>query len=146
MTHLVFLPHDGAVIVNEVDEGAESLAARITAGEWQPPHPYQNMKLRKGGLRALTWGSLVVVMQVDHLSIPTQSHILLPAGFSELEQKILQYAVDGLSNKEIAQQLKLSLRSISRHIERIKTRLGVETRAESMTRAIQLGLIRMKKN
>lgn len=137
MTHLVFLPHDGAVIVNEVDESAESLAARVIAGEWQPPPPYQ-----KGGLRALTWDSLVVVMPVDY---STQQNQEPGSALNQIELEILQSAAEGLSNKEIAHRFNLSLRSVSRHIDRIKLRMGVETRAQTLTRATQLGLIRMKK-
>lgn len=142
MTHLVFLPHDGAVIVNEVDEGAESLAARITAGEWQPPPPYHKTTLSKGGLRALAWDNLVVVMPIDYISQPDHNR---GSGLTDLDMEILQCASEGMNNKEIAQRFNLSLRSVSRHIDKIKERMGVETRAQTLARATQLGLIRMKK-
>jgi len=146
MTHLVFLPNDGAVIVNETDESAESLAARVIAGEWLPPPPYQNWNASgKVGLRALTWGSLVLVMPVDFAPAAAQSPPTPRHTLTERDIQFLQYAAEGLSNKEIAARMSLSLRSVARQIDRIKLRLGVETRAQTIGRATQLGLVRMKK-
>ena len=47
----------------------------------------------------------------------------------------------GDTNKAIAAQLVLSVRTIDRHVSNIFTKLGVSTRAAAVARAHELGLL-----
>ena len=51
-------------------------------------------------------------------------------GLSAREKQIVGYAIQGLSNKAIAEQLFITERTVKFHAERIYRKLGIRTRAE----------------
>lgn len=54
---------------------------------------------------------------------------------SQREVEVLRLLAEGLSNKEIAQQLYISLRTVKYHITNIFTKLNVENRTQAVSRA-----------
>ena len=60
---------------------------------------------------------------------------------TERQREILQLIVEGRANKEIADILHLSVKTIEFHRARIMMRLGVKTVAELTKVALQQGLI-----
>jgi len=62
---------------------------------------------------------------------------------SPREHEILNHLVGGRSNKEIANQLKLSVRTIETHRETIRRKLGAERIADLIRQAVRLGLVKM---
>jgi non-specific serine/threonine protein kinase len=46
------------------------------------------------------------------------------------QAEIAELVADGLTSKEIAERLTISLRTAESHVEAIRTRLGFHTRAE----------------
>ena len=54
------------------------------------------------------------------------------------ESEILGLLTEGLTNKEIAQRLALSSRTVETHVARILAKLGVNTRARAVARAVSL--------
>ena len=59
------------------------------------------------------------------------------------EIEVLQLICDGLSNREIAEKLKLSANTVSVHRTNIMSRIGVHKTAELVVYAIQNGLVRL---
>ena len=57
---------------------------------------------------------------------------------TEREREILDLLVQGLSNKRIATQLYLSVRTVEGHLANIYTRLGVHSRTEAMLIAVKI--------
>jgi two-component system, NarL family, nitrate/nitrite response regulator NarL len=57
------------------------------------------------------------------------------------ESEALQLLAQGLSNKEIAQRLKISEHTAKFHVNAILGKLGVQSRTEAVVRAARLGLI-----
>lgn len=57
------------------------------------------------------------------------------------EQDILRFILDGYNNHEIAQALYVSKAAIKTHINHVFTKLGVQDRAQAVTRAQQLRLL-----
>lgn len=53
------------------------------------------------------------------------------------EQEVLALVCDGLSNKEIAQHLLLSVRTVENHLANIYSKLGVHSRTEAAVLALQ---------
>ena len=60
---------------------------------------------------------------------------------SERELEILKLLATGLSNKEIAAQLFLSLNTVKVHLRNIFAKLGVQSRTEATLIAIQRGYV-----
>ena len=65
----------------------------------------------------------------------------LPDHFSERELEVLRLAAKGMSNKEIASELALSVRTVQSHLGNIFDKLGVSSRTEAVLRALKEGWI-----
>jgi DNA-binding NarL/FixJ family response regulator len=68
----------------------------------------------------------------------------LPEHFSERELQVLKLAAKGMSNKEIAAQLALSVRTVQSHLGNIFDKLGVSSRTEAVLRALKEGWISLE--
>jgi len=64
-----------------------------------------------------------------------------PEGLTDRQREILQLIVEGRGNKEIADILHVSVKTVEFHRARIMVRLGVKTVAELTKVALQQGLI-----
>ncbi len=60
------------------------------------------------------------------------------------EREILALLVDGLTNKEIAQRLIVSHRTVETHVERVLGKLEVGSRSRAIAKAIRLGLVSLE--
>jgi DNA-binding NarL/FixJ family response regulator len=65
----------------------------------------------------------------------------LPAGLSEREAEVLSLAVRGLSNRQIAEALVVSPKTVGHHLENIYSKIGVSTRVGATLFALQQGLV-----
>ena len=61
------------------------------------------------------------------------------------ELEILQHLAEGKTNRQISEELYLSLSTVKRHLERIISKLGVSDRTQAAVRALELGFIDHKK-
>ena len=59
-------------------------------------------------------------------------------GLSARQKQVLQFIAEGRSNKEIAEQLVLSLRTVERHVADLYTKLDIRNRAEATAYAMNL--------
>ena len=57
------------------------------------------------------------------------------------EREILELLAAGLTNREIAQRLILSARTVETHVARVTGKLGVNSRARAVARAVALGIV-----
>jgi HD-GYP domain-containing protein (c-di-GMP phosphodiesterase class II) len=64
-----------------------------------------------------------------------------PAGLTPREVEVLRLAARGLSNKEIAERLVISPKTVGNHIEHIYTKIDASTRAAASLFAMQHGLL-----
>lgn len=57
------------------------------------------------------------------------------------ERQVLALIADGGTNREVAEQLGLSAKTVNRHVENIFDKLGVSSRAAAVAKALKTGLI-----
>lgn len=65
----------------------------------------------------------------------------LPAGLTEREVEVLRLAARGLRNKEIAEQLSISARTVGHHLAHIYDKTGRRTRTGASLFAVEHGLL-----
>lgn len=73
--------------------------------------------------------------------LPTEPEPDPFAGLSHREREVLLFLVDGRSNREIAETLSLSLRTVENHVQHILTKLNVDSRTTAATYAVRHGLV-----
>ena len=71
---------------------------------------------------------------------PTSGARILSA-LSPRETDILTLIAEGLSNKEIARSLYIGPETVKSHLKSVFSKLGVEKRAQAVSRAQTLGLV-----
>jgi DNA-binding NarL/FixJ family response regulator len=81
-------------------------------------------------------GETVIDRSLLKTELPGERHRLTPR-----ELEVLQLICDGLSNKDIAARLKLSVNTVAVHRANIMTALGVHKTAELVVYALQHGLV-----
>jgi DNA-binding NarL/FixJ family response regulator len=94
-------------------------------------------------IKAVTRGLLAFDPALTQSLFPSQplfiNHNVEPPTPRELE--VLQQLAEGLTNKAIAQRLKISEHTVKFHMNSILGKLNVQSRTEAVVRATQLGLI-----
>jgi DNA-binding NarL/FixJ family response regulator len=70
--------------------------------------------------------------QADMLAVP----------LSQREREVVQLLAEGLTNREIADTLTVSVGTVKAHVEHILTKLGVSDRTQAAVRVVELGLYR----
>ena len=69
------------------------------------------------------------------------AHTALVEALSERELSVLRYLPSRLSNREIGDELFVSLNTVKSHLKTIYRKLDVERRDDAVRRARQLGLL-----
>jgi NarL family two-component system response regulator LiaR len=147
MARLLFLPNDDTVLLLQSDLSPDDLVCAVLQGKWSPPALYDIRS--RPAFRAVRLGSFVIVAPVEPLSAEGSGQrgagIMRPLRLSQRQTDVLQALCEGLTDKEIAARLGISPHTITNHIGILKSRLGTRTRAQSISRAVALGLVKMKK-
>jgi len=85
-------------------------------------------------------GARLDAQQLSGSGTPT-----LPAGLTEREVEVLQLVAAGKTNNEIAADLYLSAKTVSRHLSNIFTKIGVTSRASATAFAFEHGLVQSRR-
>jgi NarL family two-component system response regulator LiaR len=81
---------------------------------------------------------------VDRLITPGGKETAAAEALSEREMEVLRLAATGVSNKDIAQQLFLSPRTVQVHLGNIFGKLGVASRTEAVLYALRKGWLTLE--
>lgn len=85
-------------------------------------------------------GAHLDAKQVDDDSAPPA-----PAGLTDREVEVLRLIAAGMTNNEIASELFLSVKTVSRHLSNIFTKIGVSSRSAATAYAFEQGLVEPKR-
>ena len=72
---------------------------------------------------------------------PTTRGVPPPNPLTPRETEVVVLLATGKTNRQIGQELYMSLSTVKRHVERIIKKLGVSDRTQAAVRAIELGLL-----
>jgi DNA-binding NarL/FixJ family response regulator len=72
---------------------------------------------------------------------PPSRRVALPDGITPREAEVLALVAQGLTNREVADVLVLSERTVARHLANLYTKIGVTTRTAATTYAHRHGLV-----
>lgn len=81
-----------------------------------------------------------VTAEPPHASIDQQAQPLVEP-LSPRELEVLHLVAEGLSNREIAANLVISVRTVKKHVQNIHGKLGVQRRTQAVARARELDLL-----
>lgn len=95
-------------------------------------------------VRSVYEGKLVLKSSLNIPSVEGPTNDPSQTKMTEREIEVLNLAAQGLTNKAIGFKLSISDRTVQGHLANIYERLGVSSRTEAVTRAVQLNLINVK--
>ena len=138
-------------------ESNAALTSLEQALAWAEPEGYVRLFLEAGpgvipllrkaasrDLRPRYAGRLLAAFGVDqrHAVSPVQAIEAqpLPEPLTPRELEVLRLICEGLSNRDIAEQLTVTLNTVKKHSSHIYGKLGVRSRAQAIVQAQQLGL------
>ena len=84
----------------------------------------------------------VIEHLISPVSSPTEAQAIEP--LSEREMEVLNLAAKGISNKDIAEQLSLSPRTVQAHLGNIFNKLGVASRTEAVLYGLRRGWLTLE--
>jgi DNA-binding NarL/FixJ family response regulator len=65
----------------------------------------------------------------------------VPNSLTPRETEVLVCLASGKTNRQIAEELHLSLSTVKRHLEHILPKLGVSDRTQAAVKAVEMGLL-----
>jgi DNA-binding NarL/FixJ family response regulator len=100
-------------------------------------------------IRGVYYGEAVVDLiairkAAEELLGPRREYSRNPPKLHLRELEVLQLAAKGMSNKDIAQQLYISIRTVQSHFRSIFTKVGAGSRTEAVYHALHNGWIRLE--
>lgn len=92
-------------------------------------------------VQAAALGSTYLDPQIAHLVLGRMSVPEAETELSERELNVLRRVADGLSNKEIAEALGLSVATVKLHVQELLYKLSASDRTQAAVKALRQGLI-----
>lgn len=92
-------------------------------------------------IRAAALGSTYLDPQIAHIVLGQVNVPQSEVQLSPREIEVLRCIADGLSNKEIAQKLGISLSTVKTHIEDVLEKLSASDRTQAAVKALRQGLL-----
>lgn len=140
MTKLIFILDENTLAALEIPRPAEELAAALRRGDALPEAGALNPQ-GQPGWRVLLLGGLVIVDldpgSAAALPLPAAPEQANPAehaapALTPRQRQVLDLLRQGLTTRQIAFRLKISIRSVHFHVAALKAALGAQTRAQTI--------------
>ena len=141
MTKIFIIIDPITSITLQVNESADSVVQMINKQSWVYPDPLSRVLKNKANvsLKAVNlqeWVFVIVESNQNTKNTIDQQNL------SKRQRQVLKLLSEGLSNKQIAERLNVSMRMVNLHLAAIKTKLGTKTNAQSVSKGTVLGYCR----
>jgi len=133
-----------AVIILTVFEDEEKIVRAICAGAAGYLLKSAPLDEIAQALRSVLGGGAAITPRIARRVLDLFSRLQPPRGdygLTPREREVLQFAVEGLSKKEIAARTTLSIHTVDTHLRRIYEKLEVNTRSGAVAKALKEGLV-----
>ena len=117
--------------------GERDSAIRTITGAYRTARQLASKPLARGCAQALD----AMGEQVDRRLGRLAARALEPAGLTRREQQVLRLVASGSTNRAIAGELFISVRTVDMHVRNILGKLDCSSRSAATRRAVELGLV-----
>ena len=110
------------------------LAESINSGVWQPPEnlPELSCRVQASTLHAVSLAGMVVAAPLEPVTHPQRRRqVLPPNSLTPRQKEVLAFLTEGLTNRQIAAQLGISVRTVGFHVQKLKARLNTRSRYQA---------------
>ncbi|MBD5466168.1 MAG: response regulator transcription factor [Lachnospiraceae bacterium] len=137
---------DGLEIASDILKSNPGVKIIILTGYDLPVYRHEARKKGISGFLNKNISPDNLISSLIHVSrgntcFPPESNEMIIEDLTNTEKKILQLISSGKKRKHVADELYMSERTISNHLQHIFEKLGVSSAVEAVTKAIQLGYI-----
>lgn len=137
---------DGLEIASDILKSNPGVKIIILTGYDLPVYRHEARKKGISGFLNKNISPDNLISSLIHVSrgntcFPPESSEIIIEDLTNTEKKILQLISSGKKRKHVADELYMSERTISNHLQHIFEKLGVSSAVEAVTKAIQLGYI-----
>lgn len=130
------------ILILSADDSIESIMGTLRAGASGYLLKSVSIQELKEAIFTMMNHGCVLTPAVAQKLLSVLSHpVASPCVLSERELEILKDIKSGLSNKAIANKLRLSTRTIEVHVSHIFQKLAVSSRTQAVMKAIKLGIL-----
>ena len=127
MTKLLFVLDENTLAALEIPRPADELAEALRHGDALPEAGAFNPE-GQTGWRVLQLGGLVIVALEPGAAPPPDLPPALDPPLSARQRQVLDLLRQGLTTRQIALHLKISIRTVHFHVAALKAALGAQTR------------------
>ena len=137
---------DGLEVAAEIIKGNPKVRIIILTGYDLPVYRHEAKKIGVSGFlnKNISPKDLIEsLIRVSHgkTCFPSESNEIIIEDLTSMEKTILQLICSGRKRKKIAEELYMSERTLSNHLQHIFDKLDVSSTVEAVTKAFQLGYI-----
>jgi len=131
MTKLLFVLDENTLAALDIPRPAAELAQALRRGDALPEAGAFNPE-GQTGWRVLQLGGLVIVALEPGTTPPPDLLPALDPPLSPRQREMLNLLRQGLTTRQIALRLKISIRTVHFHVAALKAALGAQTRAQTI--------------
>ena len=137
---------DGLKVASKLRQSYANAKIVILTGYDLPVYRHEAKKIGANGFlnKSISPDDLIVsLIHIYHGKnlFPTECKEIIIESLTEMEKTILQQLSTGKKRKTIANELYISERTLSNHLQHVFDKLNVSSSVEAVTKAIQLGYI-----
>jgi len=144
MTQVILVEDQKKMTIFNVADSYDSVAKGLESGEWALPES-EKEEHDLSEMCMLQMPNFLVLLPKDYQwAVHSDENEKHAAALSPRQKEVVQALAEGYTTKQIAYKLGISQRTVMAHIQATKERFGTFTRAQTVSRAMSMGLIQVR--